>query len=72
MKKWYYKMIDLEAMTANWQLELDSMGNDGWELVQIIQTALPLGGSTKAIFKKADVGPVSATGQNTIPANQWM
>lgn len=63
MKKWYYKMVDLDVNTINWQGLLDSMGNDGWELVQIIQAPM----STKAIFKKTDL--LTATGGYT---NQWM
>jgi hypothetical protein len=66
MKKWYYKMVDLDVNTINWQVALDSMGNDGWELVQIVQAPM----STKAIFKKTDVA-LTATGRVS-ESNQWM
>lgn len=62
MKKFYYKIVDLEASPNNWQREFDAMGYDGWELVQIVQSAI----SMKAIFKKADAQVVG-----TSITNQW-
>lgn len=65
MKKWYYKTEALASDPALWQLE--SFGNDGWELVQIVEA--PVSEQKYAIFKKTDI-TFSATGspQN----NQWV